>query len=118
MSDTVTIWHNPRCSKSREALRLLEDEGIAPDIVRYLDEAPSEAQLRDLLKMLGIGARDLMRTKEALYKELGLKDVTDETALIKAMAEHPKLIERPVVIKNGKAVIGRPPETVVDLVKK
>ncbi|MEJ2500884.1 MAG: arsenate reductase (glutaredoxin), partial [Campylobacterales bacterium] len=116
--DTVTIWHNPRCSKSREALRLLEDEGIAPDIVRYLDEAPSEAQLRDLLKMLGIGARDLMRTKEALYKELGLKDVTDEDALIKAMAEHPKLIERPVVIKNGKAVIGRPPETVVDLVKK
>jgi arsenate reductase len=118
MSDTVTIWHNPRCSKSREALKLLEDEGIVPDIVRYLDEAPSEAQLRDLLKMLGIGARDLMRTKEALYKELGLKDVADEDALIKAMAEHPKLIERPVVIKNGKAVIGRPPENVVDLVKK
>ena len=117
MSDTVTIWHNPRCSKSREALKLLENEGIAPEIVRYLDEAPGEAQLRELLKMLGIGARELMRTKEALYKELGLQEITDENALIKAMAEHPKLIERPVVIKNGKAVIGRPPEKVVDLVK-
>jgi len=118
MSDTVTIWHNPRCGKSREALKLLEAQGIEPDIVRYLDEAPSEAQLRDVLKMLGIGARDLMRTKEALYKELGLGNVSDEDALIKAMAEHPKLIERPVVIKNGKAVIGRPPEKVVALVKK
>lgn len=117
MSDTVTIWHNPRCSKSREALKLLENEGIAPEIVRYLDEAPSEAQLHELLKMLGIGARELMRTKEALYKELGLQEISDENALIKAMAENPKLIERPVVIKNGKAVIGRPPEKVVDLVK-
>lgn len=118
MSDTVTIWHNPRCGKSRDALKLLEAEGITPEIVRYLDDAPSEAQLRELLKMLGIGARDLMRTKEELYKELGLKSVTDEAALIRAMAEHPKLIERPVVIKNGKAVIGRPPEKVVELVKK
>ncbi|MBD3800168.1 MAG: arsenate reductase (glutaredoxin) [Campylobacterales bacterium] len=117
MHSTVTIWHNPRCGKSREALKLIEKEGIAPDVVRYLDNAPGEAELRAVLKMLGIGARDLMRTKEAIYKELGLKDVTDEAALIKAMAEHPKLIERPVVITNGKAVIGRPPEKVVDLVK-
>jgi len=117
MSDTVTIWHNPRCGKSRDALKLLEEEGITPEIVRYLDDAPSEAQLRELLKMLGIGARDLMRTKEELYRELGLKEVTDEAALIRAMAEHPKLIERPVVIKNGKAVIGRPPEKVIELVK-
>lgn len=117
MHSTVTIWHNPRCGKSREALKLLKEEGITPKIVRYLDDVPTETQLRDLLAMLGIGARDLMRTKEAIYKELGLKDVTDEAALIKAMAEHPKLIERPVVITNGKAVIGRPPEKVVDLVK-
>jgi len=117
MSTNVTIWHNPRCGKSRDALKLLEDEGITPEIVRYLDDTPTEAALRDVLKMLGIGARELMRTKEALYKELGLKEVTDEAALIKAMAEHPKLIERPVVIKDGKAVIGRPPEKVVALVK-
>ncbi len=115
MSHPVTIWHNPRCGKSREALKLIEKEGIAPDVVRYLDNAPGEAELRAVLKMLGITARDLMRTKEALYKELGLQNVTDEDTLIKAMAEHPKLIERPVVIKEGRAVIGRPPEKVLEL---
>lgn len=115
MSD-ITIWHNPRCSKSREALKLLESNGIEPTVVKYLDDTPTEAQLKELLKMLGIGARDLMRTKEAIYKELGLKEVTDEAALIKAMAEHPRLIERPIVIKEGKAVIGRPPEKVIELV--
>lgn len=118
MSNTVTIWHNPRCGKSREALKLLEAEGITPDIVRYLDETPTETQLKKLLGMLGIGARDLMRTKEAVYKELGLKDVADENILIKAMMEHPKLIERPIVIKNGKAVIGRPPEKVITLINE
>ncbi|WP_345972605.1 arsenate reductase (glutaredoxin) [Sulfurimonas diazotrophicus] len=117
MRSKVTIWHNPRCGKSREALKLLEGEGITPEIIRYLDDTPSEKELRSVLKMLGIGARDLMRTKEAVYKELGLKEVTDEDALIKAMTENPKLIERPVVITDGKAVIGRPPEKVVDLVK-
>lgn len=117
MNDTVTIWHNPRCSKSREALKLLEAEGVEATIVKYLETPPSEAEIRHVLSMLGIGARDLMRTKEALYKELNLKDVTDEDALIRAMAEHPKLIERPVVIKGDKAVLGRPPQTVVDLVK-
>ena len=115
MKTTVTIWHNPRCGKSRDALKLLEAEGIDPEIVRYLDDAPSEADIRRVLGMLGIGARDLMRTKEALYRELGLGKVTDEDALIRAMAEHPKLIERPIVIKDGKAVIGRPPEKVLSL---
>jgi arsenate reductase len=118
MSDTVTIWHNPRCSKSREALKLLEAEGVEPTVVRYLDDTPSAAELKTVLKMLGVGARDLMRTKEAIYKELGLKDVTDEETLIETMVEHPKLIERPIVITNGKAVIGRPPEKVIELVKK
>ena len=117
MAEETVIWHNPRCSKSREALELLRAEGVEPKIVRYLEEAPSEEEIRALLKMLGIGARELMRTKETLYRELGLGEVTDEDALIRAMAEHPKLIERPIVIRDGKAVIGRPPEKVVELVK-
>jgi len=117
MAEEIVIWHNPRCSKSREALKLLEAEGIEPKVVKYLEETPSEEEIRAVLKMLGIGARDLMRTKEAIYRELGLKEVEDEDALIRAMAEHPKLIERPVVIKDGKAVLGRPPEKVVELVK-
>ncbi len=115
---SVTIWHNPRCGKSREGLALLEANGIETDVVKYLDAAPSEAQIRDLLAKLGCSARELMRTKEALYKELELKTVEDESTLIKAMAEHPKLIERPVVIMGNKAVIGRPPEKILELVKK
>jgi arsenate reductase len=111
----LTILHNPRCSKSREALKILEENGINAEIVKYLDTPPSEEEIKTILKMLGISARELMRTKEALYKELNLKDVTDENALIKAMAENPRLIERPIVIKDGKAVIGRPPEKVLDL---
>jgi len=117
MNSTVTIWHNPRCAKSREALKLLEAEGIEPAVVKYLDETPSAAQIRELLAMLGVGARDLMRTKEKLYRELGLKSVAEEEALIAAMVKHPKLIERPVVIKDGRAVIGRPPEKVISLLK-
>lgn len=113
---TVTIWHNPRCSKSRQALALLEENGTEADVVKYLEATPSEAEIRDVLKKLGIGARDMMRTKEDIYKELGLKTVEDEDALIQAMAENPKLIERPVVIMGDKAVIGRPPEKVVELV--
>jgi arsenate reductase len=112
----LTILHNPRCSKSREALKILEENGVNAEIVKYLDTPPSEDEIKNILKMLGISARKLMRTKEDIYKELKLKDVTDEDALIKAMVEHPKLIERPIVIKDGKAVIGRPPEKVLELV--
>jgi len=112
----VKIFHNPRCSKSREALKLLEEKGVDVEVVRYLDTPPTKEELKALLKMLGISARDLMRTKEKLYKELGLKEVDDEEKLIEAMVEHPKLIERPVVIKDGKAVIGRPPEKVLEIV--
>jgi arsenate reductase len=111
----ITIWHNPRCGKSRQGLALLEEHGADADIVKYLDTPPSADEIKALLKKLGISARELMRTKEAIYKELGLKDVDDEERLIEAMAEHPKLIERPVVIKGNKAVIGRPPEKVMDL---
>jgi len=111
----VTIWHNPRCSKSRDTANLLKEKGIEAEVIRYLDAPPSKEEIRAVLEMLGIPARGLMRTKEALYKELGLQDVEDEEKLIEAMAENPKLIERPVVIKDGKAAIGRPIEKVIEL---
>lgn len=111
----VTIFHNPRCSKSRQALKLLEEQGAEVEVVKYLETPPSKEELKALLKMLGISARELMRTKEAIYKELGLKEVEDEEKLIEAMVAHPKLIERPIVIKDGKAIIGRPPEKVITL---
>ncbi|HEY9190075.1 MAG TPA: arsenate reductase (glutaredoxin) [Sulfurovum sp.] len=110
-----TIWHNPRCSKSRDALTLLEEKGIDAEVVKYLETPPSKEEIREVLDMLGISARELMRTKEEIYRELNLKEVTDEEKLIEAMAEHPKLIERPIVIKEGKAAIGRPVENIIDL---
>ncbi|MBT8343331.1 MAG: arsenate reductase (glutaredoxin) [Sulfurovum sp.] len=111
----VTIWHNPRCSKSRNAATLLEEKGIDAEVVKYLDTPPTKEELTEVLKMLGITARELMRTKEAIYKELNLKEETDEGKLIEAMVENPKLIERPIVIKEGKAAIGRPIENIIDL---
>ncbi|MCF6245305.1 MAG: arsenate reductase (glutaredoxin) [Sulfurovum sp.] len=111
----VKIYHNPRCSKSRNAVALLEEQGVEAEVVKYLDTPPSKEELVSLLKMLGMSARELMRTKEAIYKELGLKDVTDEDALIEAMVKNPKLIERPIVIKEGKAAIGRPIENIIEL---
>jgi arsenate reductase len=114
----IQIWHNPRCSKSREALKVLEENGIDAEVIKYLDIPHTREEIRKLLDMLGLkSARALMRTKEAIYKELGLKDVTDEEKLIDAMVEHPRLIERPIVIKEGKAVIGRPVEKAIELVK-
>lgn len=112
---TVTIYHNPRCSKSRQTLALLQDKGIEPKIVEYLKTPPSADEITSILKKLGIEARALMRTKEAPYKDLELAKVTDEQALIKAMAENPVLIERPVVIKGSKAALGRPPEQVLEI---
>ena len=113
----VTIWHNPRCSKSRNAVALLEDEGVEAEVVKYLDTPPSKEELVQMLKMLGITARELMRTKEAIYQELKLKDENDESKLIEAMVANPKLIERPIVIKDGKAAIGRPIENIIELIK-
>lgn len=109
----VTIWHNPRCSKSRQTLSLLRDNGVEPRIVEYLKDEPSEADIRDALAKLGLEPRKLMRTGEAVYKDLGLKDVSDDDALIKAMAENPILIERPVVLNGDKVALGRPPEDVL-----
>ncbi len=112
---TVTIWHNPRCSKSRAGLALLEEQGVEAEVRKYLDRPPTKEELAALLQKLGITPRALMRTKEAVYKELGLKEIEEDEALIEAMAAHPKLIERPVVICGDKAVIGRPAEKILDL---
>jgi len=114
----IIIWHNPRCSKSRNAAKLLEERGIEAEVVKYLETPPTKEEIEAVLKMLGISARELMRTKEDIYKELGLKDVEDEEKLIEAMAAHPKLIERPIVIKEGKAAIGRPIEKIIELLEE
>jgi arsenate reductase (glutaredoxin) len=115
MSD-IEIWHNPRCSKSRTALQLLEQNGAEPEVRLYLESPPDAKMIDRVLKILQIEPRDLMRTSEAPYKELKLSDpkkTRDE--LIEAMARHPILIERPVVIRGDRAVLGRPPDNVLDL---
>ena len=113
----VSIWHNPRCSKSRNAVALLEEKGVEAEVVKYLDTPPSRVELMVVLDMLGLSAKGLMRTKEDVYKELGIKDITDEDTLIGLMVSNPKLIERPIVIKDGKAAIGRPIENIIELIK-
>lgn len=114
----VTIYHNPRCSKSRQTLELLEKRGITPTVIRYLETPPDESTLRDLLRQLGIPAVELLRTGEDEYKSLGLAGkLDDEDALVAAMAGHPKLIQRPIVVVNGKARLGRPPEAVLDIIR-
>jgi arsenate reductase len=112
----LTLYHNPRCSKSRSALELLQTRGVTPDVVLYLDTPPDAAQLRDLLGKLGISARQLLRTGEDAYKQLNLADPSlDDAQLIAAMVAHPKLIERPILVAGDKAVIGRPPENILEL---
>ena len=113
----ITIWHNPRCSKSREALSILEENGSNKVVVKYLETTPTKEQISDILKMLDISARELMRTKEDIYKELNLKDETSEEKLIEAMEANPKLIERPVLIKGNKAIIGRPTSIIAKFIK-
>ncbi len=114
---SVVIYHNPRCSKSRQTLALLEENGVEPQIVKYLDTPPSVETLKQLFQQLELDSvRAMMRTKEAIYKELSLGEATvSDDDLFKAMAENPKLIERPIVINNGKAKHGRPPEQVLGL---
>jgi arsenate reductase len=110
----IRIYHNNRCSKSRAALALLEQHGAPFEVVDYLDTPPSAAELKTLLAQLGLTARELLRTGEDDYKTLKLDDpALDEDALIAAMATHPKLVERPIVVAHGKAVVGRPPEAVL-----
>jgi len=113
---TTKIYHNPRCSKSRATLQLLADQGIEPEIVEYLKTPPSADELRGILALLGIGPRELMRTKEAEYKATGMDNpALSDDELIALMVANPKVIERPIVIKGGKAIIGRPPEQVLDI---
>ncbi len=107
----ITIWHNPRCSKSRITLQLLRDRGVEPTILEYLKTPPSADEIRAVVAHLGVPPRAMMRTKESVFRELKLGEA-DENALIGAMVDHPILIERPVVIAGEKAVIGRPPENI------
>jgi len=112
---TVTIFHNPRCSKSRQTLALLEERGLDPDIIPYLSEPPASDELKRIIAALGVSAHDLIRTSEADYTELGLSDAMDEEALISAMVSHPRLIQRPIVLVGDQARIGRPPEQVLEI---
>lgn len=113
---SVTIYHNPRCSKSRQTLALLEEKGLTPEVRLYLEEAPTTDELEEILLKLGIEAKELLRTGEKLYKELELNDpALSEQAIITVMAAHPILIERPIVVKDDNARIGRPPEAVLEI---
>lgn len=109
------MYHNPRCSKSRQTLELLQQRGIEPAIVEYLKTPPDEKELEDLLAKLGLEPRELMRQKEEEYQKLGLEQVTDRRKLLRAMAAHPILIERPIVVKGERARLGRPPEKVLEI---
>ncbi|MDH5633569.1 MAG: arsenate reductase (glutaredoxin) [Gammaproteobacteria bacterium] len=114
---SIKIYHNPRCSKSRKALELLEQQGLNPEIVKYLDTPPDENELRNIIRQLGVAARDLLRKGEEEFKLAGLSDENlDDDTVIKAMLAFPKLIERPIVIHGNKAIIGRPPEKVLDII--
>lgn len=112
----IKIYHNPRCSKSRQTLELINDRGIQPTIIEYLNTPPDKFELKNILALLNLKPRDLMRHKEQVYREMNLDDpnLSDE-ALIDAMIQNPILIERPIVITNGKAALGRPPETILEI---
>ncbi|MEN8213376.1 MAG: arsenate reductase (glutaredoxin) [Pseudomonadota bacterium] len=113
---SVEIYHNPRCSKSRQTLQLLQEKGIEAEIREYLKTPPDRETLESILSMLGMEPRDLMRKREKEYKEAGLNNPDlSRDELIQAMLDHPRLIERPIVIRDGRAALGRPPESVLDL---
>lgn len=114
----IKIWHNSRCSKSRNAVKLLEDKSLDFEVKEYLKQTPTKEELTLVLSQLGITAKELLRTGEAVYKELGLKDETNDDKIIEAMIENPKLIERPIIIKDGKAVIARPIENLEELLNQ
>lgn len=114
--DNITIYHNPRCSKSRQTLALIEARGITPQQIRYLESPPTVTELKTLLGKLGISARELLRTGEEEYRALGLSDASlPEDTLLRAMTENPRLIQRPIVVHGDRAVLGRPPENVEQL---
>ncbi len=112
----VTIYHNPKCSKSRQTLELIREKGIEPTVIEYLKSPPTQKELKDILKLLGMEAKELLRKKESVYKELKLDQSSlSKNDLISVMIENPILIERPIVLADGKAVLGRPPENVISL---
>ena len=113
----IEIWHNPSCSKSRQAMEILSENGVEVEVVKYLETELDEAMIKSLLLKLDIDAIDLMRTKEDIFKELKLDKIGDEGVLIRAMVRFPKLIERPIIIMGNKAVIGRPPEKIIEFIK-
>ena len=113
----ATIWHNPRCSKSRQTLALLQDQGLEITIRKYLTDPPTAAELGEVLDLLGIEPAAWLRKRESAFAEVGLKGVTDRQTILEAMASHPKLMERPVVITETGAALGRPPESVLALFK-
>jgi len=112
---SLTIWHNPRCSKSRQTLAIIEDSGQPVTIRKYLEDTPTRAEIEAAKEALGLPVAQFTRTGEKLFKDLGLTKDTDETTLLDAMAQHPILIERPIVFAGKKAQIGRPPEAVKEL---
>ena len=111
----VTLYHNPRCSKSRATLELLRERGIEPDLVAYLETPPTHTELEALLAKLGVGARALARTKEAAWREAGLDEDSSDADILAAMSRHPILIERPIVVNGDKVALGRPPEAVLHI---
>jgi arsenate reductase len=113
---SITFYHNPRCSKSREALQLLRERGVEPDIIEYLENPPTQQELSRILDLLGMEPRELMRKEEPEYREAGLDDpgLTRDTLII-AMVQRPKLIQRPIVLTDGKAALGRPPQKILEI---
>jgi arsenate reductase len=111
----TTIYHNPRCAKSRETLKLLKDNGVDPEVIEYLKTPPDAAALKRLLKQLGLKPAELIRAKE--YRALGLPETDDPAELVARMTAHPEIIERPIVVHGGKARLGRPPERVLEILK-
>lgn len=113
----MKIYHNPRCTKSRQTLAILKDKGIKPEVVKYLEDTPSTDELRQIIELLGIKPEDLVRKNETVYKEKFKNKELSEDGWIEAMVQNPKLIQRPIVIKGNKAIIGRPPEKVLELLQ-
>jgi len=113
----VTIYHNPKCSKSRQTLALMQEKGVEPEIVEYLQTPPSVAELKEILGMLGLGPRDILRAKEAKEaKEEGIDADLDGDQLIAAIVAHPRALERPIVVTDSRAAVGRPPENVLEII--
>lgn len=114
-NEQTTIYFNPKCSKCNMTLELLKENGKTPEVVEYLQTVPSKDELKNILSLLGLSAEQLLRKHESAYKEAGLSDASSEDEILDAMMSHPILIERPIVVHNGKAAIGRPPENVLEI---